>query len=148
MSLAVNAVYDVAGYYASPTFTDVALGMGCASRPVSECYYQITKRPLNCNGNLLDYFYLCSPGHSGGYCTVEEYWAWGETGCAIERGACWLSVCPDGCEPGLHDTRTSSQLSSGCCPANTIPCLAEIEDFKASVISHAITLEKSGIFTR
>ena len=137
MSLAVNAVYyEVAGYYASDTF--VAWGMSCSSNPAGACGWRVDKRPLSCNGNLLDYYYYCSPGHWR-YCTLEEFLESSERECNAERGACWLDVCPDGCEPGLHDTRTSSQIGSGCCPVQTIPCLAEINDFKASATKINLT---------
>ncbi len=135
MSLAVNALYEIAGYYASPTFVthsyeDVA--GGCAGRNLGYCTYQVTKRNFGCNGTLGDSFYGCSPGHFVTGCTVEEFWEWGGPGCDIERAACISTNCPDGCAAGRHDMRTSAQIGAGCCPADTIPCLAEIKGFNTT----------------
>jgi len=115
LSLAVNAVLgSVSGYYASKTFSDPAgypVGW-CAGRVLGVCYYGIAKRYLLCNNNLGSTEYSCSPGHNL-YCTVDEYWLWGEDECAEEREECNMSACPDGCAPGLHDTRTSINAIKG-----------------------------------
>ena len=141
LSLAVNAVLgSVSGYYASKTFADPAgypVGW-CAGRVLGVCYYGIAKRYLLCNNNLGSTEYSCSPGHNL-YCTVDEYWLWGEDECAEEREECNISACPDGCAPGLHDTRTSSQLSEGCCPVALSACL-NIDSFSAD----ALTINLSG----
>ncbi len=126
MSLAVYAASGFAGYYVYPTFE------GCAGRVLGVCYYQIFKNIIACDGNFTGYIIACSPGHNVGACTVEDYYTWADTGCGQEQGACLTTNCTDGCAYGYHDTRTSGQLSQGCCPLLLIPCLAEIKNFTAS----------------
>ena len=117
LQIAVNAVNGQAGYYASSTFSEASNPANwCAGRVLGSCSYQILKRNLYCDGSLGSTYFGCSPGHSIP-CSVDQYWSWGETECNNERAACITSVAPDGCAPGLHDTRTTGQKASGCCSA-------------------------------
>jgi len=141
LSLAVNGLLGHgAGYYASTTFYEVGeLVQNCAMRSLGMCGYQILRHSLLCNGNLTGSYYACSSGGYYGQCTIEEYYAWGEEQCQVERDKCNAN-CPAGCEPGFHDTRTSAELEGGCCPAALLPpepppappCNLEITSFTGS----------------
>lgn len=114
--ISVNAAgTTVAGYHAShDIITDHSTDQ-CCTRVVGVCYYRVKAVNFYCNNTYGSTNRYCSAGHSLG-CSVDQYYAWCSTECAIERASCDLVACTDGCAEGVHDTRTAAQKTDGCCP--------------------------------